>query len=241
MAKCGHFLHPSICILEDRYWCVELRRPLDDCSSNHCQCTPGDGCRQVELGHPPRYMGIYNRNYHLCHDHWCYSRLAWLLVPSFISLYHLKAHHLWITKQIMVMCICMMICIWDGFLDRAIFDVAFSNYKGIGSFWLCVLASPIVGLIPRFLITVSKQHFRPSDIYVAREAEKFDKLKDWESAETEMSLLTPNSDPPQRLWGKFVSLCYLWFCRAEPINYLWFCRERKQKCNFLTLFLGSFY
>ncbi|GAB2277741.1 Alanine--tRNA ligase [Dionaea muscipula] len=55
----------------------------------------------------------------------------------------------------------------------AVFHVA-----GKGAFWLCMLAVPVVGMIPRFVVKFWSQYHRPSDIQIAREAEKF---SDWSS------------------------------------------------------------
>lgn len=42
-----------------------------------------------------------------------------------------------------------------------------------GLFWLCFIAVIIMAMVPRFVIKVFRQYLRPSDVQIAREAEKF--------------------------------------------------------------------
>lgn len=72
-------------------------------------------------------------------------------------------------------------------LCRAFFHVA-----GTGLFWLCMLGSVVAGLLPRFVVKILIEYYRPSDIQIAREAEKFGTLREFESAEVEMNSV---SDP----------------------------------------------
>lgn len=71
----------------------------------------------------------------------------------------------------------------------AIFHVA-----GTGLFWLCLLGSVIAGLLPRFVVKICFEYFRPSDIQIAREAEKFGTLREFGSSEVEMNSVSA----PQR-------------------------------------------
>jgi len=63
------------------------------------------------------------------------------------------------------------------------------------TFWLCLVAIPVAGLIPRFVVKVFGQYYCPSDVQIAKEAEKFGTFSDWESGEIEMN---PLSDSRQR-------------------------------------------
>ncbi|XP_042035935.1 phospholipid-transporting ATPase 1-like isoform X2 [Salvia splendens] len=60
-------------------------------------------------------------------------------------------------------------------------------------FWVCLLGIVVSGLVPRFVVKVFVQHFKPDDIQIARVAEKFGYLQG--DAETEMN---PIFDLPQR-------------------------------------------
>lgn len=59
-------------------------------------------------------------------------------------------------------------------------------------FWLCLFGSVIAGLLPRFVVKIVFEYFRPSDIQIAREAEKFGTLREFGSSEVEMNSV---SDP----------------------------------------------
>lgn len=72
---------------------------------------------------------------------------------------------------------------------------AIFNVMGKLTFWLCLLAIPVAGLIPHFAVKVFSQYYCPSDIQIAKEAEKFGTFSDWENGEIEMS---PLSDSRQR-------------------------------------------
>ncbi|OAY73026.1 Phospholipid-transporting ATPase 1 [Ananas comosus] len=50
---------------------------------------------------------------------------------------------------------------------------AIYHVLGTGSFWLCLLAIIVVGMIPHFAAKAVTEHFMPSDIQIARELEKF--------------------------------------------------------------------
>ena len=75
--------------------------------------------------------------------------------------------------------------------DRAIFHA-----MGKWSFWLSLLIIPVAGLVPRFIVKVFSQYYFPSDVQIAREAEKFGTFSDWERGELEMNPLPQN--PLQR-------------------------------------------
>ncbi|GAB2287519.1 Alanine--tRNA ligase, variant 2 [Dionaea muscipula] len=47
------------------------------------------------------------------------------------------------------------------------------HIAGKGAFWLCLLLVPVVCMIPRFLVKFWSQYRAPTDIHIAREAEKF--------------------------------------------------------------------
>lgn len=71
--------------------------------------------------------------------------------------------------------------IWHN-LCRAIFDLASK-----GSFWICLLGIQIAAIVPRFGIKMFMQHCNPSDIQIAREAEKFGNLIESTNQEIEMN------------------------------------------------------
>ncbi|KAG2672528.1 hypothetical protein I3843_13G038600 [Carya illinoinensis] len=72
----------------------------------------------------------------------------------------------------------------------AIFHVASSV-----TFWLCLLAIVIAGLIPRFAVKYLYQYYKPSDIQIVREAEKFGNLRELGAVQIEMN---PILEPPRR-------------------------------------------
>lgn len=65
---------------------------------------------------------------------------------------------------------------------RAIFDLASK-----GSFWICLLGIQIAALVPRFGIKMVIQHCKPSDIQIAREADKFGNSMELGGQEIEMN------------------------------------------------------
>ena len=71
-------------------------------------------------------------------------------------------------------------------LFRAIFDLGSK-----GSFWICLLGIQIAAVVPRFVIKMFIQHCKPSDIQIAREAEKFGNSLELRGQEVEMN-------PPRR-------------------------------------------
>ena len=50
-------------------------------------------------------------------------------------------------------------------------------------------------LIPRFVVKLFVQYYRPSDVQIAREAEKFGNFREFGGTEIEMN---PIFDPPRR-------------------------------------------
>lgn len=66
----------------------------------------------------------------------------------------------------------------------AIFHVAKT-----ATFWLCLLASVIVGLIPRFVVKYLYQYYSPCDVQIAREAEKFGNLREVGDVQIEMNAI----------------------------------------------------
>ncbi|OVA06770.1 Cation-transporting P-type ATPase [Macleaya cordata] len=104
----------------------------------------------------------------------------------------------WITHaavwgSIIVTCIAVIIIdaipILAGYW--AIFHIAKT-----GVFWLCMLAILIAALVPRFVVKVFNQYVIPSDIQIAREAEKFTSRREFAEVEVEMSRI---SDPPREM------------------------------------------
>ncbi|KAL8162065.1 hypothetical protein V2J09_013554 [Rumex salicifolius] len=97
--------------------------------------------------------------------------------------------HLSIWKSILATIICVIIIDAVPSLPGywAVFNVAFINHRA-GSFWLCLIAVPIISLMPRFTIQVFKQYLCPSDVQLAREAEKCGGLRHWENERNEIEM-----------------------------------------------------
>ncbi|KAL3537787.1 hypothetical protein ACH5RR_001153 [Cinchona calisaya] len=72
---------------------------------------------------------------------------------------------------------------------------AFFEIAGTGLFWLCLLGIVVAGLLPRFVVKVFTQYYRPDDILIGREAEKFGNPTALRNGEIEMN---PIFDPPRR-------------------------------------------
>ncbi|KAD7478446.1 hypothetical protein R6Q59_007886 [Mikania micrantha] len=64
---------------------------------------------------------------------------------------------------------------------------AIFHLAGDGRFWFCLILIIVASLIPRFVLKTVVQHFRPSDIQIAGEAEKFEDLIESRDAEIEMN------------------------------------------------------
>ncbi|KAL8265857.1 hypothetical protein R6Q59_003201 [Mikania micrantha] len=91
--------------------------------------------------------------------------------------------HASIWGSIVATCICVIIIdvipVLPGYW--AIFDLASK-----GSFWICLLGIQIAALVPRFGIKMVIQHCKPSDIQIAREADKFGNSLELTGQEIEM-------------------------------------------------------
>lgn len=74
--------------------------------------------------------------------------------------------------------------------DRAFFEIANTRL-----FWLCLLGIIIAALLPRFVVKFIYQYYRPCDVQIAREAEKFGNPREFANVQIEM---IPISDRPQR-------------------------------------------
>ncbi|KAJ8447209.1 hypothetical protein Cgig2_030440 [Carnegiea gigantea] len=70
---------------------------------------------------------------------------------------------------------------------------AIFHVMGRWSFWLSLLIIAVAGLVPRFIVIVFSQYYFPSDVQIAREAEKFGTFSDWERGEIQMNPLPLNS------------------------------------------------
>lgn len=64
---------------------------------------------------------------------------------------------------------------------------AIFNLASDSRFWFCLIGIIVASLLPRFVIKTLVQHFRPSDIQIAGEAEKYGHLLESRSAEIEMN------------------------------------------------------
>ncbi|PWA57300.1 P-type ATPase, HAD-like domain protein [Artemisia annua] len=96
--------------------------------------------------------------------------------------------HASVWGSIFATCICVIIIDMIPFLPGywAIFDLGSK-----GSFWICLLGIQIAAVVPRFVIKMFIQHCKPSDIQIAREAEKFGNSLELRGQEVEMN-------PPRR-------------------------------------------
>ncbi|KAI3664865.1 hypothetical protein L6452_43474 [Arctium lappa] len=120
----------------------------------------------------------------------------WTLAVVFLVNVHLAMDvirwswisHASIWGSIIATCICVIIIDIIPMLPGywAIFDLASK-----GSFWICLLGIQIAAIVPRFGIKMFIQHCKPSDIQIAREAEKFGNSMESRGAEIEMN-------PPRR-------------------------------------------
>ncbi|KAL8162069.1 hypothetical protein V2J09_013558 [Rumex salicifolius] len=82
---------------------------------------------------------------------------------------------------------------WNWIIHLAIWGSLMATIicvVGTGSFWLCLIGVPLMSLIPRFVVKVFSQYNSPSDVHIAREAEKLRILRDWANEEVEMSRFT---------------------------------------------------
>ncbi|KAI3506322.1 hypothetical protein L1887_28679 [Cichorium endivia] len=116
----------------------------------------------------------------------------WTLAVVFLVNIHLAmdvvrwtwVSHASIWGSIFVTCVCVVVIdvipVLPGYW--AIFDLASK-----GSFWICLLGIQIAAVVPRFGIKMFIQHCKPSDIQIAREAEKFGSQLESTSQEIEMN------------------------------------------------------
>lgn len=74
--------------------------------------------------------------------------------------------------------------------DRAFFEIAKTRL-----FWLCLLGVVIAALLPRFVVKFIYQYYRPCDVQIAREAEKFGNPREFANVQIEMN---PILDQPRR-------------------------------------------
>ncbi|KAL2461079.1 Phospholipid-transporting ATPase 1 [Abeliophyllum distichum] len=72
---------------------------------------------------------------------------------------------------------------------------AFFHIAGTKLFWACLFGITIAALVPRFVVKIFIQYFRPDDIQIARELEKVENSRESRDAEIEMN---PIFDPPRR-------------------------------------------
>ncbi|KAK4766163.1 hypothetical protein SAY87_007805 [Trapa incisa] len=72
---------------------------------------------------------------------------------------------------------------------------AIFHAAGTWVFWLCLLAIIVAALVPRLVVKFFHQYYCPSDIQIAREAEKYGRLRDHGTVEIEMN---PILEPPRR-------------------------------------------
>ncbi|CAA2949310.1 phospholipid-transporting ATPase 1 [Olea europaea subsp. europaea] len=72
---------------------------------------------------------------------------------------------------------------------------AFFHVADTKLFWACLLGITIAALVPRFVVKIFIQYFRPDDIQISREAEKVENSRESRDAEIEMN---PIFDPPRR-------------------------------------------
>ncbi|PIA48734.1 hypothetical protein AQUCO_01400950v1 [Aquilegia coerulea] len=95
----------------------------------------------------------------------------------------------WITHasiwgSILATCICIIIIDAIPLLPGywAIFHIAKT-----GLFWLCILATLIAALVPRFIVKVFYQYICPCDVQIAKEAEKYMSPRELTRLEVEMN------------------------------------------------------
>ncbi|GMY23532.1 phospholipid-transporting ATPase 1 [Fagus crenata] len=87
-------------------------------------------------------------------------------------------------------CVVIIDCVPTLIGYWAIFEVSKT-----GTFWLCLLAIVITGLIPRFIVKYLYQYYSPCDVQIAREAEKLGNLREVGDVQIEMN---PILDHPRR-------------------------------------------
>ncbi|XP_010452395.1 PREDICTED: phospholipid-transporting ATPase 1 [Camelina sativa] len=100
--------------------------------------------------------------------------------------------HAAIWGSIVAACICVIVIDLIPTLPGywAIFQVAKT-----WMFWFCLLAIVVTSLLPRFAIKFLVEYYRPSDVRIAREAEKLRTFRESEPLGVEMNQIR---DPPRR-------------------------------------------
>lgn len=139
----------------------------------------------MELDHTRRHMGFHCCSLYLCHCDRCYTHSPWLLVSFFFFAYHTAkaiSRLFWVWKV-------STFLLFPTF-DRAIFQVAKT-----WMFWFCLLAIVVTSLLPRFAIKFLGEYYRPSDVRIAREAEKLGTFRESQTLGVEMNQI---GDPPRR-------------------------------------------
>ncbi|GAA0158619.1 primary active transporter [Lithospermum erythrorhizon] len=69
---------------------------------------------------------------------------------------------------------------------------AFFHIADTSLFWVLLLGITVAAMVPRFIVKVFTMYYRPSDIQIAREAEKFGTLRDTRPSDIEMSPIFAN-------------------------------------------------
>ncbi|KAK6933665.1 P-type ATPase, C-terminal [Dillenia turbinata] len=75
---------------------------------------------------------------------------------------------------------------------------AIFNAAGTAAFWLCLLVIIVAALLPRFAVKFCFEYFRPSDIQIAREAEKFGDVTQLGGAEIELNQMQESTQQVAR-------------------------------------------
>lgn len=71
-------------------------------------------------------------------------------------------------------------------LTKYVFCRAFFHIADTRLFWVCLLGITVGALVPRFVLKVFVQYYRPNDIQIAREAEKLGNSRDSRDVQIEM-------------------------------------------------------
>lgn len=125
-----------------------------------CECSPGYGHQTMGVDYSSCYMGFYSYYLYVHADNRFHSNFPKLLVCISFSLFQIElTQYLFITRCINYF--------------RTIYRLASSR-----TYWLTILLTMILALLPRFLCIVIHQIFWPSDIQIAREAEILRKTYD---------------------------------------------------------------
>lgn len=71
---------------------------------------------------------------------------------------------------------------------------AIFHVMGTALFWLCLLSITVAAMVPRFMTKVFTEFFWPTDIQIAREAEKYGNLYEAAATEIQMSTLSDRQE-----------------------------------------------